>query len=189
MQGVRCSAGRCRGRPPVSKSVGGWAGGTTAQAKPNPPLKEGARHSKTIRPGRVPGPLLFLGACRIHLALWASHKESPCGRGAEGTPQRARPSEEGWRRSECRFETSSLEPLRLVSVSPWLATALSQICPGSVTAPFGAPLVNVAKGRQLSHSRDICPLECYGLPLSLPRKPRKARRLQAGTRWVPGRDG
>ena len=61
----------------------------------------------------------------------------------------------------------SLEPLRLVSVSLWLATALSQICPGSVTAPFENRLVNVAKCRQLSHSRDICPLECYGLPLSL----------------------
>ena len=61
-----------------------------------------------------------------------------------------------------------MEPLRLVSVSPWLATALSQICPGSVTAPFEGRLVNVAKRRQLSHSRDICPLECYGLPLSLP---------------------
>ena len=165
------------------------------------------------------GPLLFLGACRIHLALWANHRESPCGRGAEGTTQGARPSEEAWDRSECRFDTSSLEPLRLVSVSPRLATALSQICPGSVTAPFGVPLVNVAKRRQLSHSRDICPLECYGLPLSLPpllplappgfrllhawtpspvpwaaggrlpRRTRSARRLQAGARWVPGRDG
>ena len=61
-----------------------------------------------------------------------------------------------------------LEPLRLVSVSLSLATALSQICPGSVTPPFESRLVNVAKSRQLSHSRDICPLECYGLPLSLP---------------------
>ena len=162
-------------------------------------------------------PLLSLGACRIHSVLETNHRESPCGRGAEGTTQGARPSGEGWDRSECRFETSSLEPLRLVSVSPWLATALSQICPGSVTAPFEGRLVNVAKCRQLSHSRDICPLECYGLPLSLPpllplaplpahacstpgrsllfqalpegrlpRSPQRARRLQAGARWVPG---
>ncbi len=164
----------------------------------------------------APGPLLFLGACRITYVLGANHRESPCGRGAEGTPQGARPSEEGWDRSEYRFETSSLEPLRLVSVSPRLATALSQICPGSVTPPFGALLVNVAKRRQLSHSRDICPLECYGLPLSLPpllplappgfrllhawtpspvpwaaggrlpRRTRSTRRLQAGERWASG---
>ncbi len=113
-----------------------------------------------------------------------------------------------------------LEPLRLVSVSLRLATAPSQICPGSVTPPFEGRLVNVAKCRQLSRSRDICPLECYGLPLSLPpllplaplpasacstpgrpllfralpegrppRRTRSARRLQAGSRWVPGRDG
>ncbi len=92
----------CRGlRPrrgysvsPVPINVGGWAGGTTAQAKPDPPLKEGARQDKSIRPRRragpgvrglrhtplakyeqvcysIPmksatGPLLFLGACRIH---------------------------------------------------------------------------------------------------------------------------
>ena len=83
-------------------------------------------------------------------------------------PPGPQPSEEAWDRSDCRFETSSLEPLRLVSVSPRLATAPSQICPGSVTPPFEGRLVNVAKRRQLSHSRDICPLECYGLPLSLP---------------------
>ncbi len=64
--------------------------------------------------------------------------------------------------------SKSLEPPRLAAVSPRLATALSQIYPGSVTAPFEGRLVNVAKRRQLSHSRDICPLECYGLPLSLP---------------------
>ena len=36
--------------PPVPKNIGGWAGGTTAHAKPIPPLKDGASHNKTIRP-------------------------------------------------------------------------------------------------------------------------------------------
>ena len=45
-----------RGSPPVSKNVGGWAGGTTAHAKPTPPLKEGASQNKTTRPpSRVQG--------------------------------------------------------------------------------------------------------------------------------------
>ncbi len=39
-----------RGSPPVPKNVGGWAGGTTAHAKPDPPLIEGARQDKTIVP-------------------------------------------------------------------------------------------------------------------------------------------
>ena len=39
-----------RGSPPVSTNVGGWAGGTTAHAKPAPPLMEGASHNKTTRP-------------------------------------------------------------------------------------------------------------------------------------------
>ena len=125
-----------RGSPPVSKNVGGWAGGTTAHAKPTPPLKEGARQDKTIRPHRRPpsevrgpchtplvkyellcydspmrwaaGPLLLLGACRIHTALEANHRESPCGRGAEGTTQGARPSEEGWDRSQCRYKAQAV---------------------------------------------------------------------------------
>ena len=58
----------------------------------------------------VTGPLLFLGACRITSVLGANHGKSPCGRGAEGTTQGARPSEEGRRRSERRCEASSLEP-------------------------------------------------------------------------------
>ncbi len=53
-------------------------------------------------------PLLFLGACRIHIALEANHRESPCGRGAEGTTQGARPSEEGWDRSQCRYKAQAL---------------------------------------------------------------------------------
>ena len=42
--------------PPVSKNVGGWAGGTTAHAKPDPALMEGARQDKTPVPvgGRTP---------------------------------------------------------------------------------------------------------------------------------------
>ncbi len=56
----------------------------------------------------APGPLLFLGACRIHIALGANHRESPCGRSAEGTTQGARPSEEGWDRSQCRYKAQAL---------------------------------------------------------------------------------
>ena len=33
----------------ASKNIGGWAGGTTAQAKTIPPLKEGASHNKNPR--------------------------------------------------------------------------------------------------------------------------------------------
>ncbi len=55
----------------------------------------------------APGPLLFLGACRIHIALEANHRESPCGRRAEGTTQGARPSEEGWDRSRCRYKAQA----------------------------------------------------------------------------------
>ena len=45
-----------RGSPPVSKNVGGWAGGTTAHAKPDPPLIEGAGHNETsVPPSRVQG--------------------------------------------------------------------------------------------------------------------------------------
>ena len=137
--------------PLFLKTSEGGAGGIAAHAKPDPPLIEGARQDKAIRPHRradagvrgprhtpiakyeqlcystlmksATGPLLFLGACRIRLALWANHRASPCGRGAEGTTQGARPSEEDRGRSECRFDTSSLEPLRLVSVSLSLVTA------------------------------------------------------------------
>ena len=62
-------------------------------------------------------PLLFLGACRIHSALEANHRESPCGRRAEGTTQGARPSEEGWDRSQCRYKAqAALEPSRSITV-------------------------------------------------------------------------
>ena len=123
--------------PLFLKTLEGSAGGIAAHAKPGLPRKEGAGqaspsalegagHNKTIRPGsatplakseqlcyNIPmksatGPPLFLGACRIHLALWANHRESPCGRGAEGTTQGARPSEEGWGRSECRGKAQAL---------------------------------------------------------------------------------
>ena len=50
--GGAAPAGGYRGSPPVLENVGGWAGGTTAQAKLDPPLKEGVRQDKTIRPHR-----------------------------------------------------------------------------------------------------------------------------------------
>ena len=82
-----------RGSPPVSKNVGGWAGGTTAQAKPNPPLKDDAGRNKHIRPGSAnppiakyerlcynrprkwaASPLRFLEACRRQ-EHWGTHSE------------------------------------------------------------------------------------------------------------------
>ncbi len=45
-----------QGVSPCTPNVGGWAGGTTASAKPDPPLIEGARQDKTPVPigGRTP---------------------------------------------------------------------------------------------------------------------------------------
>ncbi len=53
------------------------------------------------------GPLLFLGACRIHEHWGLTTENPPCGRSAEGTTQGARPSEEGWDRSECRCKAQA----------------------------------------------------------------------------------
>ena len=70
----------------------------------------------------------LLGACRIHSALGADHRESPCGRGAEGTPHGARPSEKGWDRSDCRCKAGCLELSRSI-------TAPLRSHYGSFTAP------------------------------------------------------
>ena len=55
--------------PPVPKNIGGWAGGTTAQAKPDPPLKEGAGQNKTIRPHQR-ADAGVRGPCHIPLAKY-----------------------------------------------------------------------------------------------------------------------
>ena len=109
-------AGGTGGVPLFLKTLEGGAGGIAAQAKPDPWLKDDASQDKTIRPHRradagirspchtplakyeqlcystpmksADSPLLFLGACRIHSVLEANHRESPCGRGAEGTSSR-----------------------------------------------------------------------------------------------------
>ena len=170
--------------PLFLKTSEGGAGGIAAQAKPDPPLKEGAGQNKPTHPQSLPPaageasapphlqnknfcamispgsepPARFsssepaayilhwglttenppvagalrehpkgqdpprkvgtgatavvrhrlLGACRIHIVLGANHGESPCGRGAEGTTLGARPSEEGWDRSECRCKAQAL---------------------------------------------------------------------------------
>ena len=112
--------------PPVPKNVGGWSGRDSGAGQARPSAEGGSGHNKTIRPGYAPplakyerlcysapmkwaaGPLLSLGACHIHIALEANHRESPCGRSAEGTTQGARPSEEGWDRSECRCKAQAL---------------------------------------------------------------------------------
>ncbi len=114
------------------------------------------------------GPLLFLGACRIHIALEANHRESPCGRRAEGTTQGARPSEEGWDRSQCRYKAQALwshpAPLRFrygslrnhygsITVPLQLITAryaLLRLCYGCTTTGRGGKEKAVAhtiKGR------------------------------------------
>ena len=71
-------------------------------------------------------PLLFLGACRIHTALEAKHRASPCGRRAEGTTQGARPSKEGWDRSQCRCKAQAL----------WSHPAPLRFRYGAITDPF-----------------------------------------------------
>ena len=116
-----------RGCPPVLENVGGRSGRDSGadQARPS---AEGGRTPQQDPPSRLcrhplakyerlcysilmkwaGGPLLLLGACRITYVLGANHRESPCGRGAEGTPQGARPSEEGWDRSACRCKAQAL---------------------------------------------------------------------------------
>ncbi len=59
-------------------------------------------------------------------ALEAKHRESPCGRGAEGTPRGARPSEEGWDRSDCRCKAQAL----------WSHPAPLRFRYGAITDPF-----------------------------------------------------
>ncbi len=76
----------------------------------------------------------LLGACRIHIVLGANHRESPCGRSAEGTTQGARPPEEGWDRSQCRCTAQALwshpAPRRIRDAS---ATATRRLHDGSTT--------------------------------------------------------
>ena len=100
----------------------------------------------------APGPLLFLGACRITYVLGANHRESPCGRGAEGTSLGARPSEEGWDRSECRCKASSLEP-------SGYATHPRQLRDNSTTAPLHgyatAPRLRGAGGEEKAGTHTI----------------------------------
>ncbi len=103
--------------PPVPKNVGGWSGrdSSAGQDRPSaqeapapPPVAKYELLCYSIPMKWAPGPLLFLGVCRITFVLGANHRESPCGRGAEGTTQGARPSEEGWDRSECRCKAQAL---------------------------------------------------------------------------------
>ncbi len=113
--------------PAVHKTLEGGLGGTTASATKSPlPVPElGGRKGRgspsappllakcervcySIPMKSAAGPPLFLGACRITYVLGANHRESPCGRGAEGTTQGARPSEEAWDRSECRCKAQAL---------------------------------------------------------------------------------
>ena len=119
-------------------------------------------------------PLLFLGACRITYGLGAHHGESPCGRGAEGTPQGARPSEEGWDRSECRCKAQALwsHPAerrirdgssRLchgsVAALPRLCHGSSRLCHGSTPANSDIRLISVTKPRSPARNLTCSRLE------------------------------
>ena len=156
VQGTQCSAGRCRGSPPVLENVGGWSGRDSGAGQARPSSEGGRRpqqarpppisaprlggslcHTPLVKSERVcystpmksaPGPLLFLGACRIKYVLGANHGESPCGRGAEGTTQGARPSEEGWDRSNCRC----------MAQAPWSHPAQRRMRDGCATASDGS---------------------------------------------------
>ncbi len=206
--GGAAPAGGTGGVPLFPKTLEGGVGGIAAQAKPDPSLIEGAGQDKTIRPRQradpgvrglrhtplakyervcystpmksATGPLLFLGACRIH-EHWGLTTEHPPVAGAlrEQPKGQDPPRKAGAGANAVVGHRLLGAAFRLPAVSLRLATAPSQICPGSVTAPFEGRLVNVAKRRQLSHSRDICPLECYGLPLSL--SPPTAHTTQGAT--------
>ncbi len=156
VQGTLGSRRGYRGCPPVLENVRGRCGRDSG-ARQARPSGEGRRRPQQAHPSQIPaprrggslcptpialceplcyslpmkwapGPLLFLGACRITYVLGANHRESPCGRGAEGTSLGARPSEEGWDRSECRCKASSLEP-------SGYATHPRQLRDSSTTAP------------------------------------------------------
>ena len=76
----------------------------------------------------------LLGACRITYVLRANHRESPCGRGAEGTPHGARPSEKGWDRSDCRCKAGCLELSRSITAPLRFVTEPLQFLYRSFTA-------------------------------------------------------
>ena len=187
--GGAAPAGGTGGVPlyPKRWRVGRWDSGVR-QARPfaeggrapqqDHPSRESPRHPPIAKYERLcysspmksaTGPLLFLGACRIH-EHWGLTTEHPPVAGAlrEQPKGQDPPRKAGAGANAVVGHRLLGAAFRLPAVSLRLATAPSQICPGSVTAPFEGRLVNVAKCRQLSHSRDICPLECYGLPLSLP---------------------
>ncbi len=63
--GGAAPAGGTGSVPLFLKTLEGGPGGTTAQAKPIPPLKEGASHNKTIRPGYAPPPLQNPNYCAM----------------------------------------------------------------------------------------------------------------------------
>ena len=71
--------GGAGGVPLYPKRLEGGAGGTTAQAKPDPPLKEGAGQNKTIRPHQR-ADAGVRGSCHIPIAkyelsvLWYPHE-------------------------------------------------------------------------------------------------------------------
>ena len=117
------------------------------------------------------GPLLLLGACRIHTALEAKHRASPCGRRAEGTTQGARPSEEGWDRSQCRYKAQALwshpaplrfrygaitDPLRIpfrsFTTPLQLLYGLLRPCTGSVPTPAKIRRISITMPRSPSGS-------------------------------------
>ena len=85
--------------PPVSKNVGGWAGGTTAPAKPDPPLKEGASHNKPPFSKQGAGgaaPAGGTGGVPLYPKRWrvgrwdngARHRQPPAEQNAHPEPQR-----------------------------------------------------------------------------------------------------
>ena len=96
------------GRRPSQNHPSPSAGGRRSLGLLPHPLAKYERLCYSTPMKSATGPLLFLGACRITYGLGANHGKSPRGRGAEGTPRGARPSEEGWGRSECRCRAQAL---------------------------------------------------------------------------------
>ena len=128
----------------------------------------------------APGPLLFLGACRIAYVLGANHGESPCGRSAEGTTQGARPSEEGWDRSECRCKAQAyFEPPNSVTArkigngSVTTSNRCVTACNGPVIAGNAfvmAPRLRSAGGEENAVTHTIKNLPCNRQDPPLPRE-------------------
>ena len=155
---------RCRRSPPVLENVGGRSGrdsgagharpfpqggcrpqqGHPVQARPRPcqpPLAKSELVCYNTLMKSATGPLLFLGACRIH-EHWGLTMESPPVAGAlREQPEGQDPPRKGWGRSQCRCMAqapwsrprSVAERDGSVTVGHGSGTAVTRLCHGLST--------------------------------------------------------